>query len=406
METVCNALFESDSRRGVISNPDDENLYFQLSLRGAKRRSNLDDVLRPARDCFASLAMTVVSMGSDRRDLVLRETASTMPFPGKAEMLDSRIAGVEIAVLIPCYNEEAAIDSVIRRFRAALPASQIYVYDNNSQDCTAAIGRAAGAIVRHEGMQGKGNVVRRMFADVDADVYVLVDGDGTYDPSAAPRLIRHLLDNHFDLVNGSRNGDHVRRGHRLGNRVFNHIVGWNFGRHFNDVFSGYKVLSRRFVKSFPALACGFEIETELTVHAMRLRMPVAELPTRYGERAEGSPSKLRTVRDGLKILWAIFLLIKGERPLAFFAVAAAVLAMLSFGLAAPVAAAYFKTGLVPRLPTAMLSMGIMLLAFLSLTCGLILDTVTRGRIEMKRLHYLSLPVPGNACEKYIQADQK
>jgi hypothetical protein len=298
-----------------------------------------------------------------------------------------------IAVLIPCYNEEAAIEGVVKGFRAALPTARIYVYDNNSRDRTAAIGWAAGATVRQEGMQGKGNVVRRMFADIDADVYVLVDGDGTYDPSAAPRMIEHLLNHRLDLVNGLRSGDHIRRGHGLGNKIFNRMVGWVFGDRFNDMFSGYKVFSRRFVKSFPALSSGFEIETELTVHALRLRMPVAELPTRYGRRPEGSASKLRTVRDGFRILWAIFLLIKGERPLAFFASAAAVLAALSLVLAAPVAATYFRTGLVPRLPTAVLAMGMMLLAFLSLACGFILDTVTRGRIEMKRLYYLSLPIP-------------
>jgi hypothetical protein len=311
----------------------------------------------------------------------------------------ARLADARIAVLIPCYNEETTVEDVVTGFRAALPTAQIYVYDNNSQDRTAAIGRAAGATVRHEWMQGKGHVVRRMFADIDADIYVLVDGDGTYDPSAAPRMIEHLLVHRLDLVNGARNGDHVRRGHGLGNRMFNRMVGWVFGDRFSDIFSGYKVFSRRFVKSFPALATGFEIETELTVHALRLRMPVAELPTCYGQRPQGSPSKLRTVRDGIKILWTIFLLIKGERPLAFFAATAAILASISLALAVPVAATYFETGFVPRLPTAILAMGMMLLAFLSLTCGFVLDTVTRGRIEMKRLYYLSLPVPGNGLEE-------
>src|SRR5579884_275356 len=319
----------------------------------------------------------------------------TLATPRLAETtaVGARSAGARIAVLIPCYNEEAAIEGVVKGFRAALPTARIYVYDNNSQDRTAAIGRAAGATVRQEWMQGKGHVVRRMFADIDADVYVLVDGDGTYDPSAAPRMVEHLLDHRLDLVNGLRSGDHVRPGHDLGNKMFNRMVGWMFGDRFSDMFSGYKVFSRRFVKSFPALATGFEIETELTVHALRLRMPVAELPTRYGQRVEGSPSKLRTVRDGIKILWAIFLLIKGERPLAFFSTAAAVLALISLALAAPVAETYFRTGFVPRLPTAILAMGVMLLAFLSLTCGLVLDTVTRGRVEMKRLSYLSLPIP-------------
>lgn len=302
---------------------------------------------------------------------------------------------LEVAVLIPCYNEEVAIGRVVAEFRSALPTARIYIYDNNSQDRTTMIGRAAGAIVRHERMQGKGNVVRRMFADIEADVYVLVDGDGTYTASDAPCLIQHLLENHLDLVNGLRAGIHVRRGHRLGNDIFNHIVGWIFGSRFGDMLSGYKTFSRRFVKSFPALASGFEIETELTVHALQLKMPVAELPTSYGQRVAGSPSKLRTVRDGVKIMWAIFLLIKQERPLAFFATVCAVLVIFSLGLAAPLAVTFIKTGLVFRLPTAVLATGMMGLAFLSLACELILDTVTRGRIEMKRLHYLSLPGPAN-----------
>jgi hypothetical protein len=244
-------------------------------------------------------------------------------------------------------------------------------------------------------MQGKGNVVRRMFADVEAEVYVLVDGDGTYDARDARRLIRHLLEHRLDLVNGLRCGVHVRPGHRLGNGIFNHLVGWIFGSRFVDMLSGYKVLSRRFVKSFPALASGFEIETELTVHALRLRMPVAELPIRYGVRAEGSVSKLRTWQDGIRILCVIFLLIKEERPLAFFAVAGALLVATSLALAAPLAVTFIETGLVPRVPTAVLAMGVMSLAFLCLACGLVLDTVTRGRIEMKRLHYLSLTAPGD-----------
>ena len=301
---------------------------------------------------------------------------------------------VDVAILIPCFNEERAISGVVRAFREALPHARIYLYDNNSEDRTIAFGRGAGAIVRHEQMQGKGNVVRRMFADVEADVYVLVDGDGTYDASDAPRLISHLLEHHVDLVNGLRTGVHARRGHQLGNEIFNLIVGWLFGSRFTDMLSGYKVLSRRFVKSFPALATGFEIETELTVHALQLRMPVAELPTRYGLRVDGSASKLRTVRDGFKILWAIITLIKRERPLAFFAAWCVALIALSLGMAAPLAVTFIETGLVPRLPTAVLAMGLAVLAFLSLACGLVLDTVTRGRIEMKRLHYLTLSAPG------------
>jgi glycosyltransferase involved in cell wall biosynthesis len=305
---------------------------------------------------------------------------------------------VEVAILIPCFNEEGGIGAVVGAFREALPNARIYLYDNNSEDRTVAVGGAAGAIVRHEQMQGKGNVVRRMFADVEADVYVLVDGDGTYDASDALRLISYLLEHHVDLVNGLRTGVHVRRGHQLGNEIFNRIVGWLFGSRFTDMLSGYKVLSRRFVKSFPALATGFEIETELTVHALQLRMPVAELPTHYGPRTDGSASKLRTVRDGFKILWAIITLIKRERPLAFFTAVCLGLIALSLSLAVPLAVTFIETGLVPRLPTAVLAMGLMVLAFLSLACGLVLDTVTRGRIEMKRLHYLNLPAAG---ESYV-----
>jgi glycosyltransferase involved in cell wall biosynthesis len=304
------------------------------------------------------------------------------------------IGDARIAVLIPCYNEEATIGAVVQDFRAALPDACIYVYDNNSRDRTAAIGRDAGAAVRFEHMQGKGNVVRRMFADIDADAYVLVDGDGTYDASDAARLLRHLLHYQLDLVNALRVGDHARRGHRAGNDLFNRLVGRIFGNRFGDMLSGYKVLSRRFVKSFPALAAGFEIETELTIHALRLRMPAAELPTRYARRPEGSASKLHTVRDGLRIAWTIFRLVKQERPLSFFATILALRTALSLALAAPVALTYVETGFVPRLPTAVLALGIMLLGFISLACGLVLDTVTRGRTEMKRLHYLTLPAPG------------
>ena len=315
---------------------------------------------------------------------------------GPTQVTGSPIEGrsIDIAILIPCHNEESAIGGVVAAFRTALPNARIFVYDNNSEDRTVAVGGGAGAIVRHEQMQGKGNVVRRMFADIEADVYVLVDGDGTYDASEAPRLIRHLLEHHLDLVNGLRAGVHARRGHQLGNDIFNGIVGWLFGSRFGDMLSGYKVFSRRFVKSFPGLASGFEIETELTVHALQLRMPAAELPTRYGQRVSGSASKLRTVRDGIRILWAIIALIKRERPLAFFMAMCLSLICLSLGLAAPLVMTFIETGLVPRLPTAVLAMGLVVLAFLSLACGLVLDTVTRGRVEMKRLHYLSLPAPG------------
>jgi Glycosyl transferase family 2 len=321
-------------------------------------------------------------------DMTILETLSRAPHRAAPSRAAQR---AEVAVLIPCCNEADTIEAVVAGFRDALPQARIYVYDNNSRDRTAEFGAAAGAIVRHERQQGKGYVVARMFADIEADVYVLVDGDDTYDPSEAPNLVQHLIDNRLDLVNARRRGAHERRGHRFGNDLFNRITGWVFGGRFEDMLSGYKVFSRRFVKSFPALATGFEIETELTVHALRLRMPVAEVATDYRARRTGSVSKLHTMRDGLRILWAIFLLMKGERPLAFFTAVSVGLAAFSIALGAPLVATYFATGVVPRLPTAVLSVGVMLLAFLSLACALILDTVTRGRTEMKRLHYLSLP---------------
>jgi hypothetical protein len=308
---------------------------------------------------------------------------------------------VKIAVLVPCYNEESTIQTVIEDFRVVLPKAIIYVYDNNSTDRSAERAEHAGAVVRHERQQGKGNVVRRMFADVEADVYVIVDGDATYDAASAPSMIRTLLEDNLDLINGARvtdTSEAYRWGHRFGNQLLTRVVALIFGARISDMLSGYKVLSRRFVKSFPAVATGFEIETELAVHALLLRMPLAELPTRYRQRV-GSPSKLRTVRDGLRIMWAIFVLFREERPLTFFLSACAVLVALSLALIAPVAVTFLQTGLVPRLPTAVLAMGIMVLAFLSLTCGLVLDTVTRARVEMKRLHYLGLAAPGEAFRK-------
>lgn len=303
-----------------------------------------------------------------------------------------------IAVLIPCYNEAAAIGTVVRNFRAALPTATIFVYDNNSTDNTAEVARSAGAVVRHEKQRGKGNVVRRMFADVEADVFVLVDGDDTYDASCARVLIDRLLKDSLDMVNAARTAQSegaYRRGHRLGNRFLTSCVGYVFGDQLSDMLSGYRVFSRRFVKSFPALSSGFEIETELTVHALELRLPIAEVPTRYGERPEGSASKLNTYRDGVRILLTIISLIKQERPLLFFGFIFAVLALASIAVDIPVLATYLKTGLVPRLPTAVLGTGMMVLAFLSLVCGLILETVTRGRIELKRLHYLAVPLRFN-----------
>jgi hypothetical protein len=303
---------------------------------------------------------------------------------------------VDVAVIIPCYNEEVAIGRVVADFRRALPKARVYVYDNASTDRTAEVAARAGAIVGHEPFKGKGNVMRRMFSDVEADVYVLVDGDDTYDASAAPSLVRTLLDNQLDMVNGARVTqikEAYRFGHRFGNRMLTGLVQQIFGKQFGDMLSGYRVFSRRFVKSFPATSSGFEIETELTVHALELRMKTAEVPTRYKDRPEGSSSKLNTIRDGLRILRMIGLLVKEERPLAFFGSACVALALLSLGLAAPVILEYMHTGLVPRFPTAILSTGIMLLAFLSLVCGLVLDTVTHSRRELKRLAYLDIPAP-------------
>jgi len=306
-------------------------------------------------------------------------------------------AAFNTAVLIPCYNEEAAIGAVVGDFRAALPDAVIYVYDNNSSDRTVEVAAAAGAVVRRESLQGKGNVVRRMFADIDADVYVLVDGDDTYHAPSAPALVAKLIDEQLDMVNAQRisTGEAAyRRGHVLGNRLLTGLVGGIFGKRSDDMLSGYRVFSRRFAKSFPALAGGFEIETELTVHALEMRMPFGEVPTPYKERPAGSVSKLSTYKDGLRILFMIGKLVKEERPFQSFAIIAAGLVLASLFFAVPVILTYIDTGLVPRLPTAVLSAALMILAFLSLTCGLILDTVTRGRRELKRLAYLSLPAPG------------
>ncbi len=318
-------------------------------------------------------------------------------------------AGIEIAVVVPCYNEEASIGKVVRDFRAVLPAATVYVYDNGSSDQTVARALEAGAQVRRENLRGKGNVVRRIFADVDADVYVLVDGDDTYEAAAAPKLIRLLLDGPYDMVTGSRVTDEreaYRHGHRFGNALLSRIVATIFGNRVTDMLSGYRILTRRFVKSFPAFSAGFEIETELTVHALDLRMPIEELPTAYTSRPEGSASKLNTFADGFRILFTILVLVKEERPLPFFASIFLVLALLSLGLAAPIVVEYMETGLVPRFPTAILSTGIMLLGFLSLACGLILDTVTRGRREMRRMHYLGISAFPQPAEAHQPADQR
>ncbi|MGK7861779.1 glycosyltransferase family 2 protein [Falsiroseomonas sp. E2-1-a4] len=301
-----------------------------------------------------------------------------------------------IAVLIPCYNEEVAIPKVVADFRAALPDATIHVYDNNSRDGTREAARAAGAQVMREVQQGKGHVVRRMLADIEADFYVLVDGDDTYDAAAAPEMLRLAMEDRLDMVTGTRVTEAkaaYRPGHVLGNQVLTGLVRVIFGNRVSDMLSGYRVFSRRFAKSFPALAQGFETETEFTVHALELRMPVGEVPSSYRARPPGSTSKLNTWRDGFRILNAILLLVRRERPLPFFALIALVLAGTGLGLAAPVLHTFFASGLVPRLPTAVLSMGLMLLAFLSLACGLILDTVTRGRVEAKRMAYLAIPAP-------------
>ena len=301
-----------------------------------------------------------------------------------------------IAVLIPCFNEEQTIAKVVADFAAVLPEAEIFVGDNGSSDRTATVAREAGAHVVFEPLRGKGNVVRRLFADVDADLYVLVDGDDTYDAAAARRLMDRLTDANLDMVNAARTSasdDAYRLGHRFGNAMLTGIVARIFGNRFKDMLSGYRIFSRRFVKSFPALAAGFEIETELTIHALELRMPVAEVATHYVERPEGSDSKLRTYHDGFRILLTILILLKEERPLPFFGSIAGVLAFASVALSLPLVPTYLETGLVPRFPTAILSSAIMVLASLSLVCGLILDTVTRGRREAKRMRYLQIPGP-------------
>jgi glycosyltransferase involved in cell wall biosynthesis len=301
----------------------------------------------------------------------------------------------QVAVLIPCLNEEAAIGKVVADFRVALPDALIFVYDNGSVDNTMSVAREAGAIVRSEQLKGKGNVVARMLADVDADIYVMVDGDDTYDAASAPALIRRLVEESLDMVNAARKETTevaYRRGHRLGNRLLTGLVAWFFGERFNDMLSGYRVMSKRFVKTFPALASGFETETELTVHALQLRLPIAEHPTPYHERPPSSASKLRTIPDGVRIMRLIVRLIREERPLEFFSTIAVVLMLTAVVLAVPVLAEYWHTGLVPRLPTAVLSTGLMLLGCLSFMSGLILATVTRGRIEAKRLQYLTIPI--------------
>lgn len=308
----------------------------------------------------------------------------------------ARAMTIRVAVLLPCYNEEAAIAQTVAGFRAALPDAAIYVYDNNSSDRTVAVAREAGAIVRAERMQGKGNVVRRMFADVDADIYVMADGDATYDAASAPAMVAKLRSEGLDMVVGTRvheAAEAYRRGHVLGNRAMTGILSRLFGRSFTDIFSGYRVFSRRFVKSFPVLSAGFEIETEISVHALELKMPVGEVETRYLARPEGSASKLSTYRDGFRIARTIATLYRIEKPMLFFGWLAAAFMAAAIVLAIPLVVTYLETGLVPRFPTAILATGLMLLGFLNLFTGLILDTVVRGRREVRRLAYLAVKGP-------------
>ncbi len=312
--------------------------------------------------------------------------------------------GQRLAVLIPCFNEEAAIGKVVADFSAALPEATIYVYDNNSTDRTVEVARTAGAVVRRELHQGKGNVVRRMFADVDADVYVLVDGDATYDASSARGMIARLIDDQLDMVVAARVEKEqaaYRLGHRTGNRLLTGFFASVFRATFTDILSGYRVFSRRFVKSFPVLSRGFEIETELAVHALELELAVAEVATPYYARPEGSESKLSTWRDGVRILATMLGLYRSERPLAFFSGVGAALAIVSIGLATPIFVTYLQQGVVPRIPTAILATGLMLLAFLSIVAGLVLDTVTRGRREAKLIAYLQQRAPGEDWDRRI-----
>jgi glycosyltransferase involved in cell wall biosynthesis len=307
------------------------------------------------------------------------------------------LSGPRVAVLLPCYNEEAAIAATVAGFKSALPGAAVYVYDNNSTDRTREIAAEAGAVVRTESQQGKGHVVRRMFADIDADVYVMADGDLTYDPGAAPAMVDMLLADQLDMVVGIRRHEHkeaYRGGHVLGNKLFTGLLSGLFGRSFTDIFSGYRVFSRRFVKSFPVLSEGFEIETEMSVHALELRMPVGEVETVYAARPEGSHSKLSTFSDGWRILKTIVNLYRLERPVLFYGAIGAILLLAAVVLAEPLVETYVETGLVPRFPTAILVTGMVIVAMLCVFAGLILDTVTRGRREVRRLAYLSLEAPG------------
>lgn len=301
-----------------------------------------------------------------------------------------------VAVILPCHNEAASIGRVVGEFRRALPDARIVVFDNASSDATSAIAAAAGAEVHFEPRPGKGNVVRRMFADIEADVYLMADGDGTYDAASAPQLVAFVERDNVDMAIGARAGivnEAHRRGHAIGNRVFNRLYCALFGAGFEDIFSGYRAFSRRFVKSFPALSSGFEIETELSVHASQLKLPTAEIALPYGKREEGSASKLRTFRDGLRILSTFGLLLKETRPALFFGSLGAAAVALAVVLAIPIFATFFETGLVPRIPTVVLCTGLMLFAGLMGACGLILDSLARARVEQKRILYLTIAAP-------------
>lgn len=320
--------------------------------------------------------------------------ASTNLPAANATWSKESLVRMNIAVLIPCYNEAVSIRKVIHDFKIALPNAEVYVYDNRSTDNTAALAREAGAIVRNEPWPGKGNVVRRMFADIEADVYVMADGDATYDTRVAPEMVARLLGEHLDMVVGIRRNVYAnahRAGHGFGNKLFNGVYRRLFGPMFTDIFSGYRVFSRRFVKSFPSISSGFEIETEMSVHASQVRMPVAEIETDYGAREEGSVSKLRTFHDAFRILRTLFMLFKEIKPAKFFGLISGALAVLSLILGYPLLQTYMETGLVPRFPTAILITGMMLLSAIALVAGLILDSVARGRLENKRMIYLSLP---------------
>jgi glycosyltransferase involved in cell wall biosynthesis len=333
----------------------------------------------------------------------MNDAPGTTSVPPPASATPGVFAENQIAVLIPCCNEAVTIRQVVESFRASLPSATIYVYDNRSSDDTAARARAAGAVVRHEQWPGKGNVVRRMFADVDADVYLMTDGDGTYDATMAPEMVGRLIADHADMVVGTRKNvysDAHRKGHGFGNRLFNLIYRRLIGPDFTDIFSGYRAFSRRFVKSFPAVSSGFEIETEMSVHASQMRMPVIEVETAYGARLQGSASKLRTFRDASRILRTIIHLFKEIRPLSFFGLFSGLFSLTAVILGLPLLSTYLETGLVPRFPTAILATGLMLLAGISLLCGIILDSVSRGRFEAKRILYLALgPTrPGRASD--------